>query len=330
MDVLIIKLGALGDVINTLPLAIALRRQWSARIHWLVEPLSYPLVQAHPDVYEAIRFDKFHWRSALAGVVGRLRRQRFDLALDLQRIVKSGVFCMAARADRKIGFDRRRCKEMTWLLPFERIPPADPGAHMLDQYMEFGRYLGLSQGPVQWDIPLFGPCRFDLPAEFAVLNVGATKPANRWFPDKFAGLADRLAENYGMQCVLTGGPADVEDGRAIVDAARCAPVDLTGRTSLPELIAVLRRARVVVSCDTGPMHLAVALEREVVALFGPADPRRTGPYRGHVIRKKIDCMPCGRRQCIDRRCMAAIEPADVMARIAEILAGGRPGSGSLH
>jgi ADP-heptose:LPS heptosyltransferase len=281
-------------------------------------------VQAHRDVYEAICFEKFRWRSALAGVLGRLRRQRFDLALDLQRIVKSGGFCLAARADRKIGFDRRRCKEMTWLLPFERIPAADPGAHMLDQYMEFGRYLGLSPVPVQWDIPWFGPCRFDLPAEFAVLNVGATKPANRWFPDKFAGLADRLAENYDMQCVLTGGPADVEDGRAIVDAARYAPVDLTGRTSLPELITVLRRARVVVSCDTGPMHLAVALEREVVALFGPADPRRTGPYRGHVIRKKIDCMPCGRRQCMDRRCMAAIEPADVMAGFAEIFAGGRP------
>lgn len=320
MDVLIVKLGALGDVINTLPLVITLRRQLGARIHWLAEPLSAPLLEAHPDVHQTIRFDKFHWKSALPGVLRRLRRGCFDLALDLQRILKSGGFCLAARAHRKIGFDRRRCKELTWLLPFERIAPADPGAHMLDQYLEFARHLGISGCRVQWNIPVTGRSRFDLPAWFAVLNVGATKPANRWFPEKFARLADGLAHRYQLPCVLTGGPADVDMGRAITEHTRCGPLDLTGRTDLSELTEVLRRAAVVVSCDTGPMHLAVALNRPVVALFGPANPRRTGPYRGHVVQTHLDCMPCGRKRCRDRRCMAAIEAGDVLVKIEEILA----------
>jgi len=322
MDILIVKLGALGDVINTLPLTVLLRRELGARIHWLVEPLSYPLVNAHADVHHTILFDKFHWKSALADVIRRLRRHRFDLVLDLQRIIKSGGFCLAARANRKIGFDRRRCKELTWLLPFERIPPADPGAHMLDQYLEFARHLRISNPTVQWNIPETVRCGFDLPAQYAVLNIGATKPANRWFSEKFARLAELLEDRYRLPCVLTGGPADAEDGRRIVEMARCGLMDLTGRTSLPELVDVLKRAAVVVSCDTGPMHLAVALKREVVALFGPADPRRTGPYRGRVIQKKADCMPCGRRRCPDRSCMKAIEAEDVAAVIEEILSPG--------
>jgi len=324
LKILIVKLGALGDVINTLPLVINLRNKMGACVHWLVEPLSYPLVRCHPDVHATILFEKRHWKSTLVNVLRQLRQEKFDLALDLQRIVKSGGFCLAAHANRKIGFDYRRCKELTWLLPFERIPPADPNAHMLDQYLEFARHLGISDPQVQWNIPLPCHCAFNLPAQYAVLNVGASKSANRWFPEKFARLADLLEKNLRLPCVLTGGPDDGDFGRQIVAIARSSPIDLTGRTKLLELVEVLRKALVVVSCDTGPMHLAVALNRQVVALFGPANPRRTGPYRGHVIQKDIDCGPCGQRKCRDRRCMAAIEAEEVAAKVEVLLSSEMP------
>jgi ADP-heptose:LPS heptosyltransferase len=322
LKLLIIKLGALGDVVNTLPLAVNLKTRLQAEIHWLVEPLSHPLVAGHPFVDRAILFDKHHWRSSLADVRREIRGVRYDAALDLQRILKSGFFCLQARAARRIGFDRRRCKEMTWLLPFERIAPGDPGDHMLRQYLEFAGHFGLPRCEVRWEIPLdrSGP-PLDLPQDYVVLNIGATKPANRWLAERFAALADTVFDEFHLPCVLTGGPEDRGRAELIRTAARRPPFDLVGRTALPDLIAVLRNSRLVVTGDTGPMHLAVALGRKVVALFGPADPRRTGPYRGHVIQKATACAdaPCGLKNCAGRDCMKAITVADVVDEMAPLL-----------
>lgn len=320
MNVLFVKLGALGDVINTLPLAINLKARLGATIHWLVEPLSYPLIVRHAHVDHAILFDKYRWRPSLTAVRRQLRAVRYELTLDLQRILKSGFFALSADSRRRIGFDRRRCKEFTWLLPFERIPPSDPQAHMLDQYLEFARYLGLERPEVRWEIPLSGQHRIGLPPDYAVLNIGATKPANRWYPERFASLAEALAERYQIQCVLTGGAEDRPGAERIAAVGVAGLVNLVGKTSLPDLVEVLNGARFVVSCDTGPMHLAVALNTPVIALFGPADPRRTGPYRGYVIQKTLDCIPCHRRKCDRRDCMLAITVEDVLAGVERVLA----------
>jgi ADP-heptose:LPS heptosyltransferase len=320
VKILFVKLGALGDVINTLPLAVNLKTRWDATIYWLVEPLSYPLIQRHPHVDHALLFDKHHWRTALPGVHRQLRAVRFDLTLELQRILKSGYFAWRADSRRRIGFDRGRCKELSWIFPFERIPAGDPHAHMLDQYLEFGDYLGLDRGGIRWDIPVDGRPPGGLPADYVVLNIGATKPANRWVPERFAGLAARIFARYQIPCVLTGGPEDRQRSERIAAAGGAAILDRVGKTSLAELVEVLNGARLVVSCDTGPMHLAVALSKPVVALFGPADPRRTGPYRGVVIQKALDCMPCNRRKCRQRDCMHAITVADVMEGVERTLA----------
>jgi heptosyltransferase-1 len=126
MDILIIKLGAFGDVVNTLPLAIRLRDHYKARIHWVTEPLSFPLLTRHSSVDRVILFERSRWVRSLPGLVRDIRSGRFDLALDLQRIAKSALFCLASPADRRIGFDRGRCKRCPWIMPFERIPAADP------------------------------------------------------------------------------------------------------------------------------------------------------------------------------------------------------------
>jgi ADP-heptose:LPS heptosyltransferase len=319
MDILIVKLGALGDVVNTLPLAIRLKSHFNARIHWITEPLSLPLLSRHPQVDRTILLDRSCLRKSLGKVIGEIRGLRFDVALDLQRIFKSALLCMAASADRRVGFDRRRCKEMTWIMPFDRIAPSDPAAHMVEQYLEFARYLGAGGAEVQWNIPEGDAPPGDLPGDYIVLNIGATKPANRWSPEGFARLARLVTNRHHLPCVLTGGRDDVSAAARITALAAESVINLVGKTTISQLTSVLFGARAVVSCDTGPMHLAVALGKEVVALFGPADPGRTGPYRGQVVSADLPCAPCNRRTCENPVCMQSITPEDVLEKIDRAL-----------
>ncbi|MCF8035705.1 MAG: glycosyltransferase family 9 protein, partial [Desulfobacteraceae bacterium] len=144
---------------------------------------------------------------------------------------------------------------------------------------------------------------------------------NRWTVEGFSELADAVWNSYGIQSVLTGGPEDTAMARAIARRAENEPHNLVGKTSIDELTAVINRAQLVVSCDTGPMHLAVALGRPVVALFGPSNPRRTGPFYGEVVRKNMPCVPCNRSRCKSPLCMHEISCRDVMERIAKIQPG---------
>ncbi len=314
MKILIVKLGALGDVINTLPLACALKQIPGCTIDWLVAPLSLPLVASHRAVDKVIVFRRTA-KSALEAVTA-LRKTRYDLVLDLQRILKSGLFTLAARADRRIGFDRERCKEMTWLFPFERIRAKDPGAHMLDQYLEFASHLGLNPGVPVWDIPRTALPYKGLPDAYVVLNIGATKPANLWDTEKFSKLAQKIQTVLDLPCLITGGPEDGPRAQQILADCPAQVMDLTGKTSIPELIEVIGNAKAVVSCDTGPMHLAAALNVPLVALFGPSNPRRTGPYRGTVIRQPVSCSPCNLKHCTAPVCMDAITPDMVLGQLA--------------
>jgi heptosyltransferase-1 len=319
LDILIIKLGALGDVINTLPLAVRLKSRLQANIHWLVAPLSYPIVSKHPAVDHVILFDKTKWKSSFPDVKRQIRSRQFDLVLDLQRIIKSGALCMLANGRRRIGFDRKRCKEMTWLFPFERIPAADPSSHMLLQYLEFADYLGIGEDRIEWELSgsLVRPAF--LPDTYIVLNIGATKPANKWTVPGFSSLAEQIEKQFKIACVITGGREDTEMARQIEDRSSCRLTNLAGRTSMDELKDVLQYAEAVVTCDTGPMHLAVALGKKVVALFGPSDHRRTGPFRGHVIRKPVHCAPCNRKTCENPVCMNRITPEDIIKHLNLVL-----------
>jgi len=318
MRILFVKLGALGDVINTLPLAVNLKEQLNAEIWWLVEPLSLPLIAEHPCVERAIVFDKRAWRASAREVRQALRQTEFDCVLDLQRIWKSGLLSLLAPTKRRIGFDRARCKEQTWLLPFERIAPGDANRHMLWQYADFASYLGIKDYRAQWRITASNQLPKGLPISYVVLNIGATKPANRWTAEGFAELAELIERELGLASVLSGGPEDCPLGEAIC-ALNPNPINFCGRTSIPALRDTLAAAMAVVSCDTGPMHLAVALGRPVIALFGPADERRTGPFKGKVVRAATACAPCGQRRCADPVCMQAIEPEMVMQALVDFL-----------
>jgi lipopolysaccharide heptosyltransferase II len=330
--VLVVRLGAIGDVVNALAFASALKQHAPAtEIGWVVHPLAAPLVTGHPALDRVHVLERGSLRRWLA-LVGELRRARYDLAVDLQRIAKSALLARASGASRVLGFDRARSKELAWLWTRERIPAGDRGAHMLEQYLEFARHLGVpARAPLRqlprdpaaeacaarWLEELGGPP--------LVVNVGATKPANRWPPERFGELARALARELGAPVCLTGGPADREAASRAREAAGPGLLDLVGRTSLPELVALLARARLWIGCDTGPMHIAAACGTPVVALFGAADERRTGPYGpGHrVVRTTPPCAPCNRRRCPLPRhvCMEDLSVEQVLSAARAALHG---------
>ena len=318
-DILIIKLGALGDVINTFPAVIRLKKKFSARIHWLVAPLSFPLVSEHPAVDHAILFDKKNIKESFFDVRKEIRKITFDITIDFQRTLKSGLFCMMSKTRRRVGFDRKRCKEMTWLYPFERIPASDPGKHMLLQYLEFSDYLGATGNNISWGLSYSDENRFQIPGKYIVLNIGATKKVNLWNPEGFASLAAYIYLKYGFTCVLTGGNEDAGFSEKISGLSNHKVINLVGKTSINDLKNIIGNSELVVSCDTGPMHLAVALGKNVVALFGPSDPRRTGPFKGEVIQKEFDCLPCNKKHCPDPLCMSSISHEEVINRIGLLL-----------
>ena len=319
MKILIVKLGALGDVINTFPLAVNLKEKLECEIHWLVAPLSYPLVVNHSCVDKAILFDRKHTIKSLRHVLQQIRMDAYDITFDLQRTLKSGFFALGAKSRRRIGFDKKRCKEMSWLFPFERIKSSDPEKHMLDQYLEFSAHLDIRCDHIQWKIPRTETAISGIPKKFIVLNIGATKPANKWHLRHFANLIDAIDVELKIPCVLTGGSQDRESAKIIMSESKCLIIDLTGKTSVPELVEVLANSACTISCDTGPMHLASALNTKVIALFGPSNPERTGPYKGVVIKKEVDCSPCNKKQCLDPLCMDAIKPSEVMIQLKRLL-----------
>ncbi|PIE64432.1 MAG: hypothetical protein CSA26_08125 [Desulfobacterales bacterium] len=321
MKILLIKLGALGDVINTFPLVVNLKKQRDVEIDWLVAPLSYPLVASHPCVDNAILFDRKRLKQSLPHALREIRKKKYDITLDLQRILKSSLFAQASRSVRRIGFNKERCKEQTWLFPFDRIPASDPQAHMLLQYFEFLAYMGVPEREVSWMIPRnqnnLPP---GLPKNYIVLNIGASRAVKIWPPDHFAVLADLVEKKYNLQSVLTGGPDDLQLSKIICGKANADIVDLTGKTSIPQLVEVIAGAICVVTGDTGAMHLASALGTELVALFGPTNPRRTGPFYGSVIQKsELSCVPCNKRTCNDHLCMKAITAEDVFLELESLL-----------
>lgn len=330
------RLGAIGDVANALAFAAALKEaRPDVHVGWAVHPLAQPLVEGHPCVDRVHLWPRGAGPAGFARLVREIRAERYDVAVDLQRIQKSAWLARLSGAPRVLGYDRARAKEFSWLLTRERLDPRGATRHMLEHYLEFARHLG---APARVPRRLFPP---DAAAEAwaehlvrelggapVLVNLGASKPANRWAPERFGALARALVGD-GQRVCFTGGPGD----RAAAERARTAagdgPRDLVGATSLRQLLALARRARLFVGCDTGPMHLAAAVETPVVALFGPADPARTGPF-GHahlVLRELPPCAPCGRKTCHQPRhaCMEDLTVERVLAAVrARLASGDRP------
>ncbi len=285
----VVMLSALGDAVHVLPVVNALKRAWpGTRITWVIQPVPFELVRGHDAVD---RFVVFHrrrgplaWRPFLE-TGRRLRDRRFDLALSLQVYAKAGILTALTRADVKLGFDRARARDLNWLVTTEQIP-ARPVRHVQDQYLEFLEHLGLEPEPIEWRVPLTDPGsrrlpvldRLDRPA--CALVVGTSRPEKNWTAAGYARVAEAVESDFGMRPMIVGGPSPAERRMAAdVRAASSADVlDALG-DDVRGLATLLAAASLVISPDTGPLHLARALDTPVVGLFGYTNPKRYGPYR---------------------------------------------------
>lgn len=317
--ILIVKLGAIGDVVNALPCVNRLRRGLpGARISWAIGPLAHRLVAGHPAVDEFLELDLAR-PGSWAHAVRRLRAGRFDLALDLQRLLKSGLLAWSSGAPLRVGFDRARCKEGSHLFTNLRLAPNPRPGTTVAQYLEFADLLGIPPCEPEWRLP-YEPWTGDGEpgGPRVTLNLGASKPANRWYADRWARLAEGLVREEGARVRLSGGP---EDRPLAAEVARlcAAPLrDCVGELTLPQSAGLLAASDLVIACDTGPLHVAVALGVPVVALFGAADPARTGPFGrpGSVVSVPTICAPCRRRTCFvaGHPCMTELAPELVLER----------------
>lgn len=339
MKILIVKLSAIGDVIHTLPALNALRRHWpGARITWLVEEAASDLVIGHPSLDRVLVSRRKRWVADLRGRRWRrslgeamqffraLRDTRYDLILDFQALLKSGVLIALARGRRKVGFDRgMEHMERSHLFLNERIPPVSMEIHALDRGLMLIGALGVPAGDVEYRIPVTDRDRDRVLRYMADVGIDPARPivainpmakweTKLWDPAKFSRLADRLVETRNAQVVFTGGPEDRPAVEGIIGRTVRGTFNLAGRTRLKELAAVFEGSNVVISTDTGPMHLAAAIGTPVVALFGPTAPWRTGPHgdKHRVVRSEPPCSPCFKRKCSRPSCMESITVDQVM------------------
>jgi lipopolysaccharide heptosyltransferase I len=303
--VALIKPSALGDVVHALPVLTALRRRWPAtKIAWVVNRGYAPLLEGHPDLNRVIAFDRGAARrgpiaASLAGLrfARTLRQARFDLVIDLQGLLRTGLMAWATGAARRVGFAAAREGAARFYTDRIDVPDADR-LHAVDRYWRVAAALGAGQGPREFRVPISPSARLKArellgtrPRPYVMLAVGARWATKRWPTEQFAAAARYALHRAGGTVILVGGREDRGLSRATAARLAAPAVDLCGRTSVGELTAVLAEADLLIANDTGPLHLAAALGRPVVAPYTCTAVRKHGPY-GQFHRTAAADVPC--------------------------------------
>lgn len=282
-------MSAVGDAVHVLPLLTALKRHSpESHVTWVLQPGAASLVRGHRAVDEIVEFDRSRGWRAYPAVRRALASRPFDVVLALQVYFKAGIVTSFAHAPVKLGFDMARARDLNWLFTTDRLPTREEGGqHVQDQYFEFLDALGVPQGELAWDL---GPWEHERPwqREFlskfdrpiAPIVVATSKADKDWMPERWAETADALYTDFGVQPVLVGGRSarELAAEQVILERARVPVVSALG-SGLRNLVGILDGAALVLSPDTGPLHMTVALNRPVVSLMGYTNPKRVGPYR---------------------------------------------------
>ena len=320
-EICIVMLSAIGDAVHVLPVANALKRTWpECRITWIVQPAPHALVAGHPSIDEFIVFERRRGIAALGSfqdIAAALRPRRFDLLLGLQVYLKAGLITGLAPARVKLGFDLRRARDAQWLFTNARIRARAP-QHVQDQYFEFLEFLGVDPEPVTWDLTVAPSAReaqaafFDALGAPACAVVVATSRADKnWAPERYARMLEQIAARHSLQPLIVGGPSSTERRVAdrVLAETNTPVVDALG-PDLRRLLWLIEGSALLITPDTGPLHIARALDKPVVSLFGRTNPRRSGPYR-----KFQDLVVDGYARHPGERYSAAPIPRDGMARV---------------
>jgi lipopolysaccharide heptosyltransferase I len=333
VKILILKPSSLGDVIQALPVLRSLKaHRPDSSIYWWIDSQLAPLLEDDPDLTGVLRFDRRRWAAPgnwreLWRSVQWTRAQAFDWVIDLQGLARSGAFAWLANGQLTVGLDTPREGARGF---YDRTARrASFNTHAVDWYLEVLRILGV---PPNWTRPWLPPrpavangLREKWPVSrgaWLALTPGARWLNKRWPTEHFTELLRLLSARYpDMNFAILGGQDDAALGRAIATAAPARSLDLTGKLSLPEMVEWLRFCRLLITNDTGPMHVAAALGTPVVALFGPTEPTRTGPYGQiqHALQTRLECVPCLKPRCHyikPLECLKAISPSTVVAAVS--------------
>ena len=281
----LLRLSALGDVTHVVPLVRTLQRHWpQARLHWVIDKGGFKLLEG----LEGVTFHTYDKKTGLAGMRAlraELPAEGFDALLQMQVALRANLLSAFIRARRRIGYDRGRSKDLHGLVINERIPDR-PGIHVLDAIGSFCEPLGLKQTSVTWDLPVPADAhawaRAQWPADAMrtlVISPCSSHERRNWYADRYAAVADHAAA-HGWRIVLCGGRSELErqTADAIIGAMQAPVLDLVGKDTLKQLPALLARADLVMTPDSGPMHIANAMGSAVLGLHAASNPLRSGPY----------------------------------------------------
>lgn len=298
-SICLLRLSAIGDVTHVVPLVRTLQHNWpETSITWIIGEDEHTLVHDLEGV-EFITFNKKNGLVAYRGLYNKLKNKRFDILLHMQVSLRASILSLLVRAPIRLGFDRSRAKNAQWLFTNHKIE-GPSRQHVLDGFLSFAQFFGLTCSVPEWNIPIPSEARIKLKTwlredeKFIVINPSSsTRIRNwrNWDPEKYAHVADYVFERYKLSIVLTGGPAAEEKKFAgqIIKASKSTIINLVGQTNLKELLALLEQATLVISPDTGPAHMANAAQTPVIGLYASSNPKRTGPYNYRDI--TVNCYP---------------------------------------
>lgn len=338
VNILLIKLSAIGDVVHTLPSLAALRKLYpKAHITWVIEEAASDLIIKNPYLDRVIISYRKHWIAEfkkgriysswkeLAFFLRELRNRPYDIVIDFHGLFKSAILVSLSSGNRKLGYNS--LQELSGFFYNEKISE-DMTKHAVDRYLDFPRYLGADGFEPEFMIPIDDENRERVHRllitnnlsgkdRFVSISPNALWKTKLWDEVKFARLCDRINKELKAEIVFTGQEKDTLDRIQTMMKGRA--VNLGGQTTLRDLAYLYKHSAVVVTTDSGPMHIAAAVGTPTIALFGPTDPKRTGPYgKGHtVIRKELPCSPCLLKKCDSTICMKDITVDEVFDAVAE-------------
>ncbi|MFH2012912.1 MAG: glycosyltransferase family 9 protein [Pseudomonadota bacterium] len=344
MEIMIVKLSAIGDVVHTLPSLEALRAAYpDSRITWLIEEDTEQIIRNHPSLDKVIVSKRKTWMKSIlkpstclqtfddiVSFVKELRRTKYDLVIDFQGLLKSGILTLLSGGKRRLGYDKTR--ELSYLFLNERIPPYDPDLHAVERYLNLTKYLGAEVKEPEFLIPFderdveyvkgfLSDNGVDGTKKIIAVNPASGWETKLWDLEKFSLLCDRIIDECHAVIVFTGGKDDLGMIDTLTSKMRNTALNTAGRMNLKQLACLLSMAALMITTDTGPMHVASAMKTPVVAIFGPTAPWRTGPYgKGHtIIKSGVECSPCFKKKCDTKKCMAEITVDEVFSLTAQKL-----------
>ncbi len=319
----------MGDIIHALPVLATLRKHYpKAEIAWIVKNKFSDLLVGNPELTEIISFDSNNFLQ----LIKTLRKKKFDVALDLQGLFRSGILAYFSKASHRIGFSKVSSRELSWMFYNHRVTPPQKAVHVVDKNLSLLEPLGISKYTYDFKIPIstqdlifakeFFASRKLVPKrdKIIMLNPGAGWPTKRWPAEKFIRLADKLTGEINSKVIMSWGPQEKEIIENIKNNMNNR-ITIMPQSTIKQLGAIIRRCDLFVGSDTGPTHLAAALEIPVVGLYGPSDPKRNGPYatKNIIIQKDISCASCWKRECNKIDCMKNISVDEVFEACVELI-----------